>query len=71
MKQRTLTLPEIGLIAGTRFALGVGVGLLVADRFSKDTRTGAGWALLALGALTTIPIVTNIVGKREIAAVAA
>jgi hypothetical protein len=29
MKQRTLTMPEIMLIAGTRIALGVGIGLLM------------------------------------------
>ncbi len=32
MKERTLTIPEIMLIAGTRMALGVGIGLLLADK---------------------------------------
>jgi hypothetical protein len=52
MRERTLTIPEIMLIAGTRAALGAGLGLLIADKLSPDTRKGTGWALLAVGALT-------------------
>ncbi len=44
MTQRTVTLPEVGLIAGTRAALGMGIGLLIADRLSNDQRKAAGWA---------------------------
>jgi len=64
LKERGLTIPEIILIAGTRVALGVGVGLLIADRLTKDERKGAGWALLGVGVLTTIPIVRSVLGKR-------
>jgi hypothetical protein len=63
LKERGLTIPEIVLIAGTRVALGVGVGLLIADKLSKDERKGAGWALVGIGALTTIPIVRGVLGK--------
>jgi len=63
MKERVLTLPEIGLIAGTRVALGMGVGLLLADKLNDERRIGAGWALLAVGALTTIPLLLNVFGK--------
>jgi hypothetical protein len=63
MQERGLTIPEIMLIGGTRVALGVGVGLLVAEKLSDDKRKGAGWALLAVGALTTVPIVINILKK--------
>lgn len=66
MKQRGLTFPELGLIAGTRVAFGVGLGLLFADKLSKDARRGAAFALLAFGALTTIPIVADILGKPQI-----
>ena len=62
---RTLTLPEIGLIAGTRVALGVGIGLLVAERLSRDTRRGAGCALLAVGAITTIPLVVGVLARHS------
>ena len=67
MKQRPLTIPEIMLIAGTRVAFGVGLGLLAAERLNRDTRKGAACALLLVGALTTIPIVLEILGKPEAA----
>lgn len=67
MKQRNLTLPEIGLIAGTRVALGAGIGLLISDRLNKDQRKAAGWALLGMGLVTTIPIVAGILGKGPFA----
>ena len=63
MKERSLTIPEIALIAGTRVALGAGIGLLISDRFSKDQRRGAGWALLSIGILSTIPIVVGVIWK--------
>ena len=68
MKSRTLTLPEIGLIAGTRVALGAGLGLLLAEKLSRDARRGAGCALLIVGALSTIPILVGIFGKSDAAA---
>ena len=67
MQERTLTIPEIGLIAGTRVALGVGIGLLISNRLNKDQRKAAGLALLAVGVLTTVPIVLHVVGKRPAA----
>ena len=65
MTERSFTIPELILIAGTRVALGAGVGLLVAGRIGRDTRKGAGLALLAFGALTTIPIVAGVLEKRH------
>ena len=56
-------MPEIMLVAGTRVALGVGVGLLLSDRLNKDQRKAAGWALLAVGVVTTIPIVKGVLAK--------
>ena len=67
MKERSLTIPEIGLIAGTRVALGAGIGLLISDRLNKDQRRGAGWALLCIGILSTIPIVVGVIGKPSTA----
>jgi hypothetical protein len=62
-----LTVPEIALIAGTRVALGIGLGLLTSDKLSRDARKGAGWALVAVGALSTIPIVAGILSKAQLA----
>ena len=63
MQERSFTIPELILLAGTRVALGAGVGLLLGERLGRDARKGAGWALLAFGALTTIPIVAGVLGK--------
>jgi hypothetical protein len=60
MQERSLTIPELILIAGTRVAISAGVGLLVGERLGRDARKGAGWALLAMGA---IPIVAGILSK--------
>ena len=54
------------LIGGTRVALGVGLGLLIADKPSPDERKGAGWALLAVGVLSTVPLVVDVLGKPEL-----
>jgi hypothetical protein len=67
MKERGLTIPEIILLGGTRVALGVGVGLLIGRQLNDDQRKGAGIALTVVGALTTIPIVINIIKKPELA----
>lgn len=65
MKKRELTLPDIALIASTRGMLGAGVGLLLANKLSKDQRRGIGWSLVMVGAVTTIPLLMNVFGKRE------
>ncbi|HLJ16319.1 MAG TPA: hypothetical protein VKV15_17605 [Bryobacteraceae bacterium] len=65
MRERSLTIPQIMLIGGTRVALGVGLGLLIGDKLSHDARRGAGWALLAIGALSTIPIAMDVLGKSR------
>jgi hypothetical protein len=67
LTEKGLTIPEIMLIAGTRVAPGVGIGLLISDRLNKDHRKGAGRALFAVGVLTTIPIVRGVLGKPPVA----
>lgn len=59
-KEIKLTLPEIGLIAMTRGALGVGLGMLISDRLDSKARRAAGFALLAVGVLTTVPIALRL-----------
>lgn len=63
MKKADLTLPEIGMIAGTRGLLGAGIGLLLADRLNDDQRRAIGWTLLIIGAVSTIPLVMNVLSK--------
>lgn len=69
LTERAFTIPEIMLVAGTRVALGIGVGLLLSDRLNKDQRKAAGWALLAVGVLTTIPIVKGVLAKPPVTAI--
>jgi hypothetical protein len=64
MVERKLTIPEIILIAGTRVALGVGIGLLISGRLNKDQRTAAGVALALVGGFTTIPLALGVIGKK-------
>ena len=66
LTERAFTIPEIMLIAGTRVALGVGIGLLIADRLNSDQRKAAGLALLAVGVMTTFPIVRGVLGKPPV-----
>ena len=66
MWEESFTIPEIILLAGTRIALGAGLGLLIAGKLSSDARKGAGWALLAVGALTTA-LVATVVNKPQLA----
>lgn len=66
MKEKTLTLPDLMLLVSTRVALGLGIGLVVSNRLNNDQRKAAGWALLAVGAATTIPLVLNLAGKESL-----
>jgi hypothetical protein len=68
MREKGLTIPEIAIIAGTRAAFGFGLGLLLAEKLPRDTRRGAGCALLIVGALSTVPIVLGILNKPPVAA---
>lgn len=65
MLERKLTLPEIILIAGTRVALGAGLGLLLSTRLNNDQRKAAGVALALVGGLTTIPLAIGVMGQKS------
>ena len=65
MKKADLTLPEIALIAGTRVAAGVGIGLLLADIIREDKRKKIGWTLFLIGCLSTIPLAIDVFSKRK------
>jgi hypothetical protein len=53
------------LLAGTRVALGAGIGLLLSSRLNNDQRKAAGWALALVGGLTTIPLAMDVLSKKN------
>lgn len=65
MKERKLKLSDVALIATTRGMLGAGIGLLLSGKLNKDQRRAAGWALVAVGAVTTIPILMNLLDRAD------
>jgi hypothetical protein len=65
MATRNISIPEIGIIAMTRAMAGAGIGLLIADRFKPEQRRTIGRTLLAVGILTTIPIVADLFCGHE------
>ena len=65
MMRTELTLPELGLLVGTRGMLGAGLALLLAHKLSEDQRKGVGWTLAAVGALATIPLAIMVFGGRK------
>jgi hypothetical protein len=68
MRETRITFPELGLVAGTRAALGAGLGLLLADRLSAGQRKAVGWTLFVVGALSTIPLALEILGGGRLSA---
>ena len=63
MREVQMSLPELALLVGTRAALGAGLGLLLADWLPKSERKAAGWTLLLVGAVTTVPLAFEVLGK--------
>lgn len=56
MRETTLSIPKRIMLVGTRVALGIGVGLLLSRKISRDGRRGAGGALLEVNVITTINV---------------
>jgi hypothetical protein len=65
MIERKVTIADLVLIAGTRVALGVGIGLLLSNRLSSEQRRAAGLSLALVGAITTIPLAMGVLGKTD------
>jgi hypothetical protein len=62
---KSVTVPEIALIAVTRGAIGFGAGLLLASKFKREQRKVLGWTLFLSGLASTIPIALHVFGKKE------
>jgi hypothetical protein len=64
MEPRTISLPTLAMIAGTRGMLGAGLGLLLASQMSESRRRGVGRVLFAVGVLSTIPLLRLVLKGR-------
>ncbi|HMG20586.1 MAG TPA: hypothetical protein VK607_04685 [Kofleriaceae bacterium] len=56
MRVQHVSFPELAIVAGTRGMLGLGIGLLAAERLRASKRRALGWTLVAIGAASTIPL---------------
>ncbi|NBZ95857.1 MAG: hypothetical protein EBR40_05440 [Proteobacteria bacterium] len=56
-------LPVSGTIGLTQAAAGLGLGLLIADKMSGETRRRTGSLLLVAGALALAPVVAGVVHR--------
>jgi hypothetical protein len=65
MKKHVVTVPEVGLIALTRAMLGAGIALLVCDKLAPEHRRAIGWTLVAVGAVTTVPLALEVFSDQE------
>ena len=65
-ESKSVTVPELALIAATRGAIGFGAGLLLADKFKQERRRVLGWSLFLTGLASTIPIAMHVFGKKQV-----
>lgn len=65
MKETRIALPRLALIAATRGMLGIGIGLLISERFARRDRARVGFALAAVGALSTLPLMIGVLGRTH------
>jgi hypothetical protein len=66
MRETRISIPELGMVAGTRAMLGAGLGLLLADRLTNEQRRAIGWTLLFVGVLSTIPLGFEVFGGHRL-----
>ncbi|MEP6937147.1 MAG: hypothetical protein ABI871_03675 [Chthoniobacterales bacterium] len=57
-------LPLDGLLVLTRTALGLGLGMLVADRIRRPVRQATAIALVSVGALAAVPFFVKVAMER-------
>lgn len=62
---KSVTVPELALIAATRGAIGFGAGLLLAEKFKRERRKVLGWSLFLSGLASTVPIAMHVFGKKQ------
>ena len=64
-KAKSVTVPELALIAATRGMIGFGAGLLLANKIKGNRRKAVGWLLFLSGLASTVPIAMHVFGKKD------
>ena len=64
-KIKSMTVPELALIAATRGVIGFGAGLLMSGKIKREHRRALGWTLFLSGLASTIPIAMHVFGKKD------
>lgn len=57
--------PKVMMFASTRVALGIGIGLCLSRKLSKEEAKAAGTALIAMGVVTTIPFAVAFACRKS------
>jgi hypothetical protein len=65
VKSIELSRPQFGFVVATRVLLGIGIGLLVADRLKRRDRERIGRKLVRIGIFTTAPAMYFVFKKRK------
>ncbi len=60
----SMSYSELGIFAATRGMIGIGLGLMLSNRLSRNKRRVIGLPLFIAGALSTIPIVRSLFHKK-------
>jgi multisubunit Na+/H+ antiporter MnhB subunit len=58
-----LTAPEVAFVLGTRAAVGIGLGMLLASQFPEAERRAVGWTLLLAGAFAGAVLGAELFGN--------
>jgi len=64
-KTKSVTVPELALIAATRGVIGFGAGLLMSGKIKPQRRKALGWTLFLSGLASTIPIAMHVFRKKD------
>ncbi len=56
-------LPVTGIVAFSQAAIGLGVGLLVAERIGRNARRGLAIGLIGAGIATLVPVVWGVISN--------
>lgn len=65
MREIRASLPYVVLVAATRGMLGIGIGLFLSERIRRKHRREVATTLVAIGAITTIPLAIGLVRKAR------